>query len=97
MLADFHFLRPLWLLAALPVLLFGVLLYYYRREQSPWHSLIAPHLQQVLLGGQLLIKKQPLALPLLMLCWLITTLALAGPSWQKLPQPLIKFFSYCFV
>lgn len=87
MLADFHFLRPLWLLAALPVLLFGVLLYYYRREQSPWHSLIAPHLQQVLLGGQLLIKKQPLALPLLMLCWLITTLALAGPSWQKLPQP----------
>jgi Ca-activated chloride channel family protein len=87
MLADFHFLRPLWLLAALPVLLFGVLLYYYRREQSPWHSLIAPHLQQVLLGSQLLIKKQPLALPLLMLCWLITTLAMAGPSWQKLPQP----------
>ncbi|SEH71608.1 Ca-activated chloride channel family protein [Rheinheimera pacifica] len=87
MLADFHFLRPLWLLAALPVLLFTVLLYYYRREQSPWHSLIAPHLQQVLLGGQLLIKKQPLALPLLLLCWLTTTLALAGPSWQKLPQP----------
>ncbi|PKM19729.1 MAG: colicin transporter [Gammaproteobacteria bacterium HGW-Gammaproteobacteria-15] len=87
MLADFHFLRPLWLLAALPVLLFTVLLYYYRREQSPWHSLIAPHLQQVLLGGQLLIKKQPLALPLLVLCWLTTTLALAGPSWQKLPQP----------
>lgn len=87
MLADFHFLRPLWLLAALPVLLFGVLLYYYRREQSPWHSLIAPHLQQVLLGGQLLIKKQPLAVPSLMLCWFITTLALAGPSWQKLPQP----------
>ncbi|WP_215398480.1 VWA domain-containing protein [Rheinheimera oceanensis] len=87
MLADFHFLRPLWLLAALPVLLLGALLYYYRREQSPWHSLIAPHLQQVLLGGQLLVKKQPLALPLLMLCWLITTVALAGPSWQKLPQP----------
>ncbi|HEY0924590.1 vWA domain-containing protein [Rheinheimera pacifica] len=87
MLADFHFLRPLWLLAALPVLLFTVLLYYYRREQSPWHNLIAPHLQQVLLGGQLLIKKQPLALPLLLLCWLTTTLALAGPSWQKLPQP----------
>lgn len=87
MLADFHFLRPLWLLAGLPVLLFGVLLYYYRREQSPWHSLIAPHLQHALLGGQLLVKKHPLALPLLMLCWLITTVALAGPSWQKLPQP----------
>lgn len=87
MLADFHFLRPLWLLATIPVLIFGVLLYFYRREQSPWHNLIAPHLQQVLLGSQLLIKKQPIALPLLMLCWLIATLALAGPSWQKLPQP----------
>ncbi len=87
MLAEFHFLRPLWLLAAAPVLFFALLLYFHRREQSPWHSLIAPHLQQVLLGSQLLLKKQPLALPALILCWLLTTLALAGPSWQKLPQP----------
>jgi Ca-activated chloride channel homolog len=87
MLADFHFLRPIWLLAAIPALLLSLLLYFYRREQSPWHNLIAPHLQQVLLGGQLLLKKQPLALPLLILCWLTTVLALAGPSWHKLPQP----------
>lgn len=87
MLADFHFLRPFWLLAALPVLALVLLLYFYRREQSPWHNLIAAHLQPILLGGQMLVKKQPLALPLLMLCWLITTLALAGPSWQKIPQP----------
>jgi Ca-activated chloride channel homolog len=87
MLTDFHFLRPFWLLAAIPVLLLSVLLLFHRREQSPWHSLIAPHLQQVLLGGQLMLKKQPLALPLLVFCWLTTVLALAGPSWQKLPQP----------
>ncbi|MBZ9611700.1 VWA domain-containing protein [Rheinheimera maricola] len=87
MLADLHFLRPWWLLAALPVLLLALLLYFHRREQSPWHSLIAAHLQPILLGGQLLVKKQPLALPLLLLCWLVTTVALAGPSWQKLPQP----------
>jgi len=87
MLADFHFLRPLWLLAVVPVLIFSVLLYYYRREHSPWHNLIAPHLQGVLLGGHVLLKKQPFALPLLLLCWLLTALALAGPSWQKLPQP----------
>lgn len=87
MLADFHFLRPLWLLSLLPVLLFAILLYFHRREHSPWHSLIAPHLQQALLGGQLLLKKQPLALPLLLCCWIITSIALAGPSWQKIPQP----------
>ena len=87
MWADFHFLRPWWLLTLVPVLLLCVLLYFYRREQSPWHSVIAPHLQQALLGAQRLLKKQPLALPLLLLCWLISVLALAGPSWQKLPQP----------
>ncbi len=87
MLSELHLLRPWWLLALLPALSLAVLLYRYRHQQSPWHSLIAPHLQQVLLGGQHLLRRQPLALPLLLLCWFITVLALAGPSWQKLPQP----------
>ena len=87
MLADFHLLRPYWLLALLPAITLALLLYFYRREHSPWHNLIAAHLQQALLGGQRLIKKQPLALPVILLCWLLATLALAGPSWQKLPQP----------
>ncbi|MDP5141578.1 VWA domain-containing protein [Rheinheimera baltica] len=87
MLSDFHFLRPLWLCAVIPALAFAFMLYFYRREQSPWHHLIAPHLHNALLGGQRLLRKQPLALPLVLICWLVTALALAGPSWQKLPQP----------
>ncbi|GAB60145.1 VWA domain-containing protein [Rheinheimera nanhaiensis] len=87
MLTEFHFLRPWWLLALVPVVLLLALLYLHRKAHSPWHQLIASHLQPVLLGARLLRKKQPLALPLLALCWLLTTLALAGPSWQKLPQP----------
>lgn len=87
MLADLHFLRPYWLLAMLPVVIFGVLLFLHRRQQSPWHKLIAPHLQQALLGGELLLKRQPLALPFLLLLWCVSVIALAGPSWQKLPQP----------
>ena len=87
MLADFHFLRPWFLLALLPVMLFLALLYYHRRSQSPWHNLIAQHLQPVLLGALLLKRKQPLALPLLALSWLLATIALAGPSFEKLPQP----------
>ncbi|MEH8019015.1 VWA domain-containing protein [Rheinheimera muenzenbergensis] len=87
MLSDLHLLRPWWLLALLPALLLALLLYRYRHQQSPWHNLIAVHLQQVLLGGQQLIRRQPFALPLLLLCWFISVLALAGPSWQKVPQP----------
>jgi Ca-activated chloride channel family protein len=87
MLTDFHFLRPCWLIALVPVVLFLALLYLHRKAHSPWHQLIASHLQPVLLGARLLRQKQPLALPMLAMCWLLTTLALAGPSWQKLPQP----------
>lgn len=87
MFAEFHFLRPIWLLALLPALGFTLLLYWYRREQSPWHSLIAAHLQPVLLSSKQLFTKQPLMLPTLLLCWFISVVALAGPSWQKLPQP----------
>jgi Ca-activated chloride channel homolog len=87
MFAEFHFLRPSWLLALIPALLLALLLYGYRREQSPWHSLIAAHLQPVLLSSKQFLTKQPLMLPTLLLCWLISVVALAGPSWQKLPQP----------
>lgn len=87
MFAEFHFLRPIWLLAIIPVILLALLLYAYRRDQSPWHSLIAPHLQPLLLNSQQALKKQPWLFPSLILCWCISVLALAGPSWQKLPQP----------
>ncbi|GAB2929588.1 vWA domain-containing protein [Rheinheimera gaetbuli] len=87
MLSDLHLLRPWWLMALLPALLLAILLYRYRHQHSPWHSLIAVHLQPVLLGGQQLLKRQPFALPAILLCWFISVLALAGPSWQKLPQP----------
>ncbi|CAM3878106.1 VWA domain-containing protein [Rheinheimera salexigens] len=87
MFAEFHFLRPIWLLALFPALVIGLLLYWFRREQSPWHSLIAAHLQPVLLSTKQALQKQPMLLPTLLLCWLISVVALAGPSWHKLPQP----------
>lgn len=87
LLADFHLLRPLWLLALVPAFVLWLLLRSYRQQQSAWQRVIAPHLQPLMLSGQLLLKRQPLALPILLLCWLLTVLALAGPSWQKQPQP----------
>ncbi|MGI5309589.1 VWA domain-containing protein [Rheinheimera sp. WS51] len=87
MFAEFHFLRPLWLLTIVPAIILIFLLYFYRRDQSPWHNLIAPHLQPLLLSTKQVFKSQPLLLPSLLVCWLITSIALAGPSWQKLPQP----------
>ncbi|MDX3772910.1 VWA domain-containing protein [Chromatiaceae bacterium AAb-1] len=87
MFADFHFIRPDWLWALIPVVILLLLLLWFYKQQSPWHQLIAPHLQKVLLGGPQQTNKLSFALPLLLLSWVIAVLALAGPSWQKLPQP----------
>ncbi len=87
LLADFHLLRPWWLLALVPALVLWLLLKHYRHQHSAWQRVIAPHLQHLMLSGQLLLRRQPQALPLLMLCWLLGVIALAGPSWQKLAQP----------
>ncbi|MAA96483.1 MAG: colicin transporter [Rheinheimera sp.] len=87
LLADFHLLRPWWLLALLPAVILCLLLINYRQQSSAWQRVIAPHLQQLMLSGARLTKRNPLALPILFICWLLSTLALAGPSWHQQPQP----------
>lgn len=90
MLADFHLLRPFWLLALIPVLVCWWLFKKHRQDLSPWQQLIASHLQPAVLISQHVQRRQPWALPLLACCWLLTVLALSGPTWQKLPQPALS-------
>ncbi len=84
-LTDFHFLRPAWLLALLAVL---PLWWWQRRQRaaaSGWQRHIAPALLPLLLrgssGGN---RRWPLLIGLL--CGAI--IGAAGPTWQKLPQPV---------
>jgi Ca-activated chloride channel family protein len=83
---DFHFIRPLWLLALIPMLLILLLLFKHLKQQSGWRPLLAAHLYQHLITQPASAKAKP-PLFLLLLCWLLTVVALAGPTWQKLPQP----------
>jgi Ca-activated chloride channel family protein len=87
--ADIHFLRPLWFLALLPL---PWLLW--RLARAPggaesWRGLVDEHLLAHLLadgGGS--VRRLPLAL--LALAWLLAVTALAGPAWQRLPQPVFQ-------
>jgi Ca-activated chloride channel family protein len=82
-----HWLRPhwLWLLAALPLLVFWWQVR--RRRQSAWRGLVDPHLLPHLLdtprGTRMRIGPS-----LAMLGGALAVCALAGPSWQRSPQPL---------
>jgi Ca-activated chloride channel family protein len=86
---DFHFLRPWWLLA-LPLglaLLNG--LRQQKRGQSQWHKVCDRHLLgHLLIGESESGSKWFYGFLLLML--LLVTLALAGPAWERRPQPLFR-------
>lgn len=85
--SQFHFLRPLWLWGCLPVLLLCYLFWRQKTRSGRWQRAIdaslLPHLLESLPGGK---NRWPLAA--LLLGWLLAALALAGPVWQKLPQPV---------
>jgi Mg-chelatase subunit ChlD len=88
-LGQLHFLRPWWLLALVPVLL---LVWVIRRQQDAarsWRGLVAPHLLPYLLtGGEPQRRLQPAHL--LLVVWLLTTLAVAGPAWRHEPAPFAE-------
>ena len=85
-LAEFHFLRPWWLLV-IPV--FVALSWLNRRWAiAPgWHRFIAPELLEVMLvkrEASSIFGPRFFAIPHI-LCWV---LALAGPTWERHEGPL---------
>lgn len=88
-LQEFHFIRPWWLLAIVPLLIILWLIRYVHKQQSGWQSVLAGHLYQHLITTDGMKKARP-PLVLLGLCWILATIALAGPTWERLPQPVYQ-------
>lgn len=86
-LSAFHFLRPYALLALLPLGLLLFLLVRRRRRDNPWRSVcdpqLLPHVVEPACGSG-----RPIW-PWIALAFggLFGILALAGPTWQRRPQP----------
>lgn len=88
-LANFHFLRPLWFLALIPL----IWLAYHLLQQHGRNSGLENHINPRLLD-HLIVERQTSKLSLTMLgmlmAWFIAIFILAGPSWKQLPQPLLQ-------
>ncbi|HEY5850630.1 MAG TPA: VWA domain-containing protein [Lysobacter sp.] len=86
-LAALHLLRPhwLWALLALPVLAW--LWRVRRRRASVWYDAVDAHLLPHLLA-QRGDARTRWASALATLAYVVAVLALAGPSWRQVPQPL---------
>ncbi|MCL1152260.1 vWA domain-containing protein [Shewanella ulleungensis] len=81
-----HFIRPEWLFALLPVALISLLFWRRHSQQSAWKQYIAPHLSQLLITQGTGNKGQPKWL--LIACWIIAVIALAGPAVNKQNLPV---------
>ena len=86
---NFHFVRPLWLAGIIPALILFFLLRFAQLRSNGWNKAIDPSLLPHLLDREQEHRRNwPLFL--LLFGWLLTCVSLAGPAWEKLPQPVQK-------
>lgn len=84
---EFHFLRPWWLLALIPAGIFVFALWRVNSALSAWDKAIDKDLLPFLLDrSRNAAQRTPLML--LLGAWALSAVALAGPVWEKLPQPV---------
>ncbi len=88
-LGDFHFIRPYGLLAAIPAIALVVLLLRSKLRIGVWSSVcdaaLLPYVLQEKTGTA---SRWPLTIGAL--ATLLAIVALAGPSWQRLPAPVFR-------
>ncbi len=88
-LADFHFIRPYWLLAIIPFVVIVTLMLRNKLSQGNWSAVCDAELLPFLLQEKAVNPSR----------WVLTTgafaallviIALAGPTWQRLPSPVFR-------
>lgn len=86
---DFHFLRPAWFAALLPL---AALLAWLARggvSGGGWEKFCDRHLLPFIIVGHSLARRRS-SLAVIALAGVVAITALAGPAWERLPQPVFR-------
>ncbi len=89
MIEQFHFLRPYWLLALVPLVFFLWHRFKHQAGSRSWQKVVDSALLPYLLSGKSR-GRQSFLWVLLGIVTGLTIIALAGPVWEKLPQPIFR-------
>ena len=89
MLDGFHFIRPLWLLALIPLLLLAWRVYRPGGGDNPWSRIVDARLLPLLMVGRAHAVNRT-ALWVVATGWIIAVLALANPTWERKSQPVFQ-------
>ena len=86
---QFQFLRPIWLLALIPALICFLAMWRINSVVTAWDKAIDKSLLPYLLDRS---KNAAQRTPLFILlgAWTLAVVSMAGPVWEKLPQPVQK-------
>jgi Ca-activated chloride channel family protein len=88
-ITDFHFIRPFWLLALIPFAIVLVLSWKNKLMQGNWSQVCDAELLPYILQQKATTQNRwPLYSAAM--AGLITIIALAGPSWERLPAPAFR-------
>jgi len=88
-LEQFHFLRPWWLLGFIPLLWLLLQMARSTLISRSWEAVVDRQLLPFILVGNTT-ARGTLPSVLLGLCGTLAILALAGPVWEKMPQPVFS-------
>ncbi|OED42337.1 hypothetical protein AB833_06700 [Chromatiales bacterium (ex Bugula neritina AB1)] len=89
---NFHFIRPYWMLAALPLLWLLWRTVRASQRSNQWQRVVDPALLANLVDdNQSPASRQPILL--VGVLWLAALIALAGPSWEKQQAPVYRGLS----
>ncbi|MCW8872209.1 MAG: VWA domain-containing protein, partial [Xanthomonadales bacterium] len=96
-LETFHFIRPGWLLLALPA---ALVIWAILRRQDPlrsWQAVIAPELLKHLVVRSEARRSRLRPALVLGFAWIFGIIAVSGPTWKKEPTPLTEDQSALFI
>ena len=89
MIADFHFLRPAWLLALAGAAILGWLVSRRDDLRARWSGTIAPHLlDHLIVGRRSALRFRPVQLTVGLLA--LGAIAAAGPTWERERPPFVE-------
>ena len=89
-LGDFHFLRPWWFAATIPLVIILWLLFRMQSGERSWETVCDRHLLPHILIGKDTARSKKFFLFLTATIGIVSILALAGPTAEKQPQPIFQ-------
>ena len=88
-LAEFHFIRPYWLLAIIPYVVIVSLMLRNKLSQGNWSAVCDAELLPYLLQEKA-VNQSRWQLTTGAIAALLVIVALAGPTWQRVPSPVFR-------